>query len=123
MYELQQLLSPIIRDTDILNTSSGVKLPDGSFYENDILLHSNDGKNHVFLRVTKIVFCAGEPYVFCEECITVCYDIHYHAYEIQTGGTYMIIEISRLKTSHVLGMYNINGVWYVPLKFDVVNVL
>ena len=122
-YDVQQLLQPMIGDTDIIYMSYGIKLPDGSFYENDIVLNSEDGKNYVFLKINKIAFYQGEPYVICEECDTVSYSMHYHAYQINPTSKYILIELKCLKTNHVLGMYDINNKIYVPLKFSVLNVL
>ena len=125
LFDYQQLLQPLLGDTDIIQTSHGIKLSDGSFYENDIVLYSIDGgKNHVLLKISKFVYCEGEPFVFCDECDIVTYNMHLHAYEINIlENMCKLLKISHLKTNHVLGSYDISNKLYVPLKFEVVNIM
>ena len=120
-YDLQTMLPPT--ESPIISISTGVSLNDGSFYEQDVVLHTDEEhKVDLFLQVVQIVFSCGEPYLFCEELLAVDFDQHYHAYLVKKQGVYRLIHIHGLQTSNIHGLYVIDGKSYVPPKFEM-NIL
>ena len=121
-FSQQQLLLPLIGNSLIVETSHGIKLSSGSFYSDDIVLYSDDHRNYVFIRVDRVVYIKEEAYVFCNEIDILSYSVHHHAYSIEISQRYQLLEVTKLHTNNVLGMYDLDGTVYVPLKFEVMNI-
>ena len=117
------MLIPIAGMSYTIYTSRGVKKLDGSYYEDDIVMVGDSDNNYCFVRVEKILYHEGHPYLYCKRYNIVCYSIHYHCYEIKPSKYSFLIDIDNLQANFVLGMYEISNKMYVPLKFHLPNVL
>ena len=114
---IQIALFPHLGSTKIVYRASGFRHSQGSYYINDIVILGSKYDTYIFGKIENIFFIIGVPYIFCKEYITVQFSTHLHAYEVsETFDRYTLIQLKDLLDHHVLGIYEVGGSYFIPLK-------
>ena len=87
--------------------------------------------NVVVLEVTElptfgvidIVSSGASYYLICEVMFTVCFNHHFHVYEIHNDDApeYVVCRQSELADHYVLSKYTVSGKDFVPLKYHLIE--
>ena len=70
-----------------------------------------------------LVFDVDTYYIVCEELVTLCFQSHFHSYEVmhKESMTFSISKTSSLIDHNVIGLYNRSGSNFVTLKYYLVE--
>lgn len=75
----------------------------------------SDGLDPIFVQLDELLVVGGDLIVFIAyPCSTLYFDIHYHAYVVETKTQRVFI--SHLADPNVLHGRTVDGLWYVALK-------
>ena len=87
-----------------------------------MLLKSDQEDLPMFGTLKHIAVVEVNRYYFIVELLhTVCYNPHYHAYEVTTQGQLTVVQLSELADHHPLSVYTTNHLRFVIMKYHVVQ--
>ena len=70
-----------------------------------------------FGLISEVVKVEGTIYLICECLFNSGFDHHFHAYEVMKSDIHMIRNVETLYDYHPLGLYSVNNMLLVPLKY------
>ena len=73
--------------------------------------------------ITDIVSSGARYYLVCEVMFSICFNHHFHAYEVHKGDEpeYVVCCQTELADHYILSKYTICGKDFVPLKYHLIE--
>ena len=93
-----------------------VKVDGTTYCPDDIVIVDYKEGSYLFGSIKQAFFIYGKPYLLCEILKTLCFDVHYHAYEVRFTNLLRVVVVGDLFDYHVLGSYIVAGKLLVPLR-------
>ena len=96
----------------------------GTTYRKDmIIVHDVKDEEPVFHRITDILETPTEETLFVAHCLkTVCFNRHYHAFEVELSPTFVVYTHCQFKDHHPLHIcksFGTNRAMFVCLKYHI----
>ena len=85
---------------------------------------ASSGLLPVFGKIDSIVFINNEYHFVCEILVTNTYNSHYHAFEVSHHSSHIPITICKQSSFvdyHVLALYHVSSLDFVPLKYHILE--
>lgn len=73
--------------------------------------------------ISDLVSSGAKYYLVCEVMFTICFNHHFHAYEVCKidEPEYVVCEQKELSDHYVLSKYTVSGKYFVPLKYHLID--
>ena len=114
-----------IIENDVMNENNMIIMAkatvfDGQRYSTSegVLINFKEDE-YVFGKILKIFMINTSVFLYCELLITIGYNSHYHAYEVESGNTKTLIDIKDLLDYHPLPIYRHDVKDFVIMRYHV----
>jgi hypothetical protein len=118
-HNIQALLLPLLGDKELVTDVSSVIVDGIKYTHGACIVLGHDHDTYIFGEIVNIFIIEGQYKLCCQKLKTIEYQRHFHAYTVEESNVYVLTEGQNLLEQHPLGIYKVNNVRHVILKYHI----